>query len=369
MSGLDNFNWGGTQPVEFFGEMVEPQQSEVPSSPTQEEPKVEEPKEETTKEPEEEISFFGDTPDTLDLGEEVATDKIVEKKPKTTKVGNYYQDIFQDLKDKGFYQNVELEEGQELTAETLLDLQEKEITERIAAWGQDKLGAVGAEFLTFLRDGGDPAQFISMQKQLGEIPVGDLSDESYQEQVVRYTLATDGWDAEEIEDRLDMLKSTGKLGKIASKYDLRVSEERESIKEQTLQQEKQSRLKAQKEFEEYKQSLAETAKATAEIKGYKITPAKANKVIENLTRPSVRTEDGRMVTRFQEQMSNIMKDPSKALLIAALAESDFDFSQIQKSAESKATKQIKRNIENHAVSSSSNPGGSYGDIVSLADIF
>lgn len=50
-----------------------------------------------------------------------------------------------------------------------------------------------------------------------------------------------------------------------------------------------------------------------------------------------------------------------------LVDNNFDFSQIQKQAENKTAKEVKRNIQNHGVSSSG-PGSSLDGLVSLADI-
>lgn len=379
MSGLDNFNWGGTQPVEFFGEIVEPQIDEAFAAPVQETPTDDKPSKEDKPteqvvledEEEEEMSFFGDTPETLDLGgeeEPPATDGGEAPKPKkkATNVDNYYNGLFKDLQDKGIFQNVDLEEGQELTAEDLLDLQEKEITERIAAWGEQTIGKTGAQFLKFLRDGGDPSQFLALQQEVGQLPKGDIGDPNYQAYVVRYTLANDGWDAEEIEERVSSLVESGKLEKIAIKYDARLEDERAALEQETIAQQKQRAQKAKEDYEIYRSSLSEFAKANNNVRGFKITPAKATKLIDRATKPVVKTEDGRVLTQFQDEMGKAIRDPEKMLLLNILLENDFDFSQIQKVAATQVTKQIKRNIENHATSSSRNPGSSYGNGDSLA---
>lgn len=375
---LDNFNWGGSQqPVEFFGEKVEPQIDEALQSPV-EEPQPTEPTkaEEPVVEEEEVVTFFGEDPETLDLGgsqepgesKEVVTDNPTPtQKKKATKVDNYYNNLYLDLKDKGFYQNVELEEGQELTAEDLLDLQEQEITERISEWGKSNIGETGAEFLKYLRSGGDPSNFLKMQASLGGLPEGDISDERYQENVIRYTLAGEDWDAEEIEDRVAMLKENGKLEKVALKYDTRVREERARAQEELINEQKEQERVRKENFKQYKNSLLEVAKTKSEINGFRLTPAKATKLVENITKASVTTETGQTLSKFQNDLNQSLKDPEKVLLLAMLVDNNFDFSQIQKQAENKTAKEVKRNIQNHGVSSSG-PGSSLDSLVTLADI-
>lgn len=375
---LDNFNWGGSQqPVEFFGEKVEPQIDEALQSPV-EEPQPTEPTkaEEPVVEEEEVVTFFGEDPETLDLGgsqepgesKEVVTDNPTPtQKKKATKVDNYYNNLYLDLKDKGFYQNVELEEGQELTAEDLLDLQEQEITERISEWGKSNIGETGAEFLKYLRSGGDPSNFLKMQASLGGLPEGDISDERYQENVIRYTLAGEDWDAEEIEDRVAMLKENGKLEKVALKYDTRVREERARAQEELINEQKEQEKVRKENFKQYKNSLLEVAKTKSEINGFRLTPAKATKLVENITKASVTTETGQTLSKFQNDLNQSLKDPEKVLLLAMLVDNNFDFSQIQKQAENKTAKEVKRNIQNHGVSSSG-PGSSLDSLVTLADI-
>lgn len=368
---LDDFNWGGSQEsVEFFGERVEPQIDEALTPPVEtqtEEPEVTPVTEE--EELEEDITFFGEDPETLDLDDSEDTPKEeTKKKTKTTKVDNYYNSLFQDLKEKGFYENVELEEGQELTAEDLLDLQEEEVTRRLSEWGKENLGDTGADFLKYLRHGGDPSKFIQMQRSVGGLPEGDISDEGYQEHVIRYTLANEGWDAEEIEDRINGLVDAGRLEKVAIKYEAKVSEERKRVQQQLIEEQKAQETAKKKEFENYKKSLVEVAKTKSELYGFKITPSKASKLVENITKPSVRLEDGRTISKFQDSINNILKSPEKTMMLAMLAENDFDFSQLQRRTESEVVRKVKRNIQNHEVGSAPRPGSSLGDITTLADL-
>ena len=372
---LDNFNWGGSQqPVEFFGEKVEPQIDEALQSPVEEQTQPETPPvTEVTTEEEEQVTFFGEDPETLDLGDEPtepgeSTDKVKPEKKKTTKVDNYYNSLYLDLKDKGFYQNVELEDGQELTAEDLLDLQEQEITERIAEWGKSNIGDTGAEFLKYLRSGGDPANFLKLQASIGGLPEGDISEETYQENVIRYTLANEDWDAEEIEERVAVLKESGRLEKVAIKYDTKVREERKAAQEELIAEQKEAEKARKEKYKQYKDSLLEVAKTKSEIKGFKLTPAKATKIVENITKPSVTLESGQVLSKFQSDLNESLKDPEKVMLLAMLVDNGFDFSQIQKQADNKSTQQLKRNIQNHGVTSAPEPGSSLGAYASLADL-
>jgi len=366
---LDDFSWGGTQEsVEFFGERVEPQIDEALTPPVKE-TEEEQPQGANAPEQEEEevITFFGEEPETLDL-EDDEEEKPRETKPKKQKVDNYYNSLFLDLKDKGFYENVELEEGQELTAEDLLDLQEQEIENRLNRWGEENLGQIGVDFIKYLRHGGDPSQFLQMQQQNGQYPQGDINDPNFQEHVVRFTLANEGWDSEEIEERIAVLENTGKLSTVAGKYNAKLEAKRKEANEALIAKQKEKAERQKQEFKEYTNSLAQVAKSKNEIGGFRITPSRANKLIADITKPTVELEDGRVVSKFQNDINQILKDPEKTLLLAHLADNNFDFSQLQRQANNKAAKEIKRNIQNHGVSTSSGPGSSLGGLQTLADL-
>ena len=365
-NGLMDFNWDESGADSFFGlnefgEEPKPIEEKTPKSVVQTTPPtttttetIEPSKEEVEKQ--EESSFFEEEDET--------------KKESTTD-NTFYEDVYKDLKEAGIFKHVELEDGEELDADKLYELQQEEIeaevTSRLDAWASQELDEDAKAFIKFKIQGGDTSEFFKTYQSTSEITLGDIEDEDYQDNLIRYQLQKEGWDKDEIEDRLEFLTESNKKSKFAERYHDRLIKEQEKEKQALVKQAEEQKIRTKQQEEQFRSSIKDTLDANKEINGIKFTDKDKGNLINFLTKKE-KLEDGRVITGFQKKLSESFNDPKKIALLAKILNDDFDFSSFEKSAITKKTKEIKRNIEQRQSMRPTGSGSSSG-ANSLASLF
>lgn len=363
-NGLMDFNWDESGADSFFGlnefgEEPKPIEEKTPKSVVQTTPPpttetIESDKEEVEKQ--EESSFFEEEDET--------------KKESTTD-NAFYEDVYKDLKEAGIFKHVELEDGEELDADRLYELQQEEIeaevTSRLDAWASQELDEDAKAFIKFKIQGGDTSEFFKTYQNTSEITLGDIEDEDYQDNLIRYQLQKEGWDKDEIEDRLEFLTESNKKSKFAERYHDRLIKEQEKEKQALVKQAEEQKIRAKQQEEQFRVSIKDTLDTNKEINGIKFTDKDKGNLINFLTKKE-KLEDGRVITGFQKKLSESFTDPKKVALLAKILSDDFDFSSFEKSAITKKTKEIKRNIEQRQSMRPTGSGSSSG-ANSLASLF
>lgn len=363
-NGLMDFNWDESGADSFFGlnefgEEPKPIEEKTPKSVVQTTPPtttetIEPSKEEVEKQ--EESSFFEEEDET--------------KKESTTD-NTFYEDVYKDLKEAGIFKHVELEDGEELDADRLYELQQEEIeaevTSRLDAWASQELDEDAKAFIKFKIQGGDTSEFFKTYQNTSEITLGDIEDEDYQDNLIRYQLQKEGWDKDEIEDRLEFLTESNKKSKFAERYHDRLIKEQEKEKQALVKQAEEQKIKAKQQEEQFRASIKDTLDTNKEINGIKFTDKDKSNLINFVTKRE-KLEDGRVITGFQRKLSESFNDPKKIALLAKILNDDFDFSSFEKSAITKKTKEIKRNIEQRQSMRPTGSGSSSG-ANSLASLF
>ena len=362
-NGLMDFNWDESGADSFFGlnefgEEPKPIEEKTPKSVVQTTPPpttetIESDKEEVEKQ--EESSFFEED----------------ETKKESTTDNAFYEDVYKDLKEAGIFKHVELEDGGELDADRLYELQQEEIeaevTSRLDAWASQELDEDAKAFIKFKIQGGDTSEFFKTYQNTSEITLGDIEDEDYQDNLIRYQLQKEGWDKDEIEDRLEFLTESNKKSKFAERYHDRLIKEQEKEKQALVKQAGEQKIRVKQQEEQFRASIKDTLDTNKEINGIKFTDKDKGNLINFLTKKE-KLEDGRVITGFQRKLSESFNDPKKIALLAKILNDDFDFSSFEKSAITKKTKEIKRNIEQRQSMRPTGSGSSSG-ANSLASLF
>ena len=362
---LMDFNWDESGADSFFGlnefgeESKPAEKQKTPKSVVQTTPPpttetIESDKEEVEKQ--EELSFFEEEDKT--------------KKESTTD-NAFYEDVYKDLKEAGIFKHIELEDGEELDADRFYELQqeeyETEVQKRLEAWATQELDDDARAFIKFKTQGGDTSEFFKTYQNTSEITLGDIEDEDYQDNLIRYQLQKEGWDKDEIEDRLEFLTESNKKSKFAERYHDRLIKEQEKEKQALVKQAEEQKIRAKQQEEQFRVSIKDTLDTNKEINGIKFSDKDKNNLINFLTKKE-KLEDGRAITGFQRKLSESFSDPKKIALLAKILNDDFDFSSFEKSAITKKTKEIKRNIEQRQSMRPSGSGSSSG-ANSLASLF
>ena len=373
---LLNFDWENSN-EDFFGvastASPEPAKSEPSKDKDEEDDEVDENEDKNKgkqkpkkEEEEEQDDFFEESSRTKD------EDEDEDDGNKGSQEGSVYNDLYKDLKQVGIFKHVELEEGEELDEDRFIELQEQEyeteVSERLTNWATKELDEDAKAFIKFKRDGGKTEEFFEAYSKPTTLPQGEIDDEDYQDSLIRFQLNEEGWDRDEIEDRIAYLTESGKKEKIAKRYDEKVKEKIKQEKEAVLKQAEVARKKAKEQEEEFKEAIKETLEDTNEINGFKITAQDKLKVFNFLTKKEHKISDSKSVTGFQKKLAETFQDSEKMILLAKLIESDFDMSSFEKQTITKKTKQVKSNLEQRKNLRPSNSGSSLGGS-SLADLF
>lgn len=288
------------------------------------------------KEDQVEDSDEADEVDNKDSGEEQEVDNI-------------YLDFFNDLKEKGIFKNVELPEGEELTADKLFELQEEEIdsevNNRLNAFG-DKLGDDGKHFLQYIQAGGKASNYFDVIKEYSIDLEGDLDDEAYQDKVIRYKMSKDGRDEEEIEERLEYLSEKGKKKQVAERSLNVISKDIEEEKKEIIESVKREKEELRERKRNYREALKSSIAEINEIKGIKVSQNEKEDIVDFLTRDAYTSNDGQTITEFQKRLYDVFNDTDKSILLAKMLMTDFDLSDFAKSIETKSIKKVRSNLEN-----------------------
>ena len=364
---LAAFDWDKDEV--FFG-TPSPEAEPIVDKPIENEDPVEEdtdPDKPVIKDEDESIdkdSFFGTTPDKEEGDLEDAPAGNEDTK-------GYWNDVYSDFKDSGLFNHVDLEEGEVLTSERLLELQETEyeteVSTRIKSWA-DEMDDDAKAFIKFKANGGNTSEFFDTYQNSTGVPQGEITEESHQDKVIRYQLKKEGWDADEIEDRLEYLTTSKKKEAVAKRYNKKLATSSEQEKAALTAKLEQGKIAAKKEEDNFKNTIKSTLGDSKEIRGFKITPKDQENLYSLLTRKQFKTQGGKSITGFQKKIGEAFQDPEKMILIAKLVDSDFDMTSFEKKATTKSTRTIKRRIEGRRGSGLSGSASVAGE-GSLADLF
>lgn len=353
---LLNFNWEDSAEDTFFKPTEEVKVTKVKEEEEKEDknPKVEKPKEE-----EEDENYFSEE-------EEIDEDNI------PTNTEGSYNDFYKDLKEQGIFKHVEIDENEIIDADKLYELQEEEyeaeVSQRLTDWATKDLDEDAKAFIKFKREGGKTQEFFKAYSRESVIPEGNIEDEAHQDNVIRYQLAQEGWDKEEIEDRLEYLTESNKKEKVAQKYNEKLKQEITKSKQELIEQQEEIRKNSKAQEDLFKNTVKDTLSEVEDIKGFKITPKDKTTIFNFLTKKDVKVSEGKSITGFQKKLSETFQDSEKMILLAKLIESDFDFTSFEKATKTKQTREIKNNLEQRT-NLRSGGSGSSSQRKNLADLF
>lgn len=286
---------------------------------------------------------------------------------------NHYAMIFNKMKERGLV-NGDLEEGEELDEDKFFELQDQEIEGRVdeALQGfMSELDDDGAAFLKFKKAGGNTSDFLKAYAEASNRPQGDLSDESYQEQVSRfYYKNIENLEDEDIEDRIEWLKDSGKLEKYAGKHDEKVKDAEQAKKQEIQEEAKRIEKQKDQQRKQFVDTINKTIENIDEIDNFVFAKDDASKLRSYITKPTVKSEDGKnYMTGMQSKLQEVLKDPKSILKLAKVLESDFDMEALGKASVTKSTKEVKKNVRRAKNTNRPSGSGRTKKTRTLADVF
>ena len=348
-------DWNADQKVDdFFNdgpEIIDGTSAEDVVAKIEDEEK-EEPGKEEEKEvkPEDKIDWDDDNPnpDATDVETPGAAPKRGGKEQTNSTIA-----AAQLLMDKGIV-DYELEEGEELDEDTALELLEEGFESGVENRISELLGGLPNELQAlnkYVLNGGDMNDFLSKMNTMGAstgiTATLDISNEKNQELVVRQMYEDEGMDDDFIDTQLESLKDTGKLGAFARKRFEKWKEQDNKVSQQAAQQQ-ELQAKAQREKARQYYSSLKTA-VTGEFEGIKLSAKDKVEIPGFMTDRNIKLSNGAVVTPFNQNLMEVLQNETASIQLAKLLrdrkkDGTFDFSQLEKVATTKVTREVKDNI-------------------------
>lgn len=367
-----------TTTEDFFSELEQESVEQDSTKEVIEEITKEEEVESRGEAPDKDEDLFGsfdeeDENDIERVEEDEDEDEVEDKSSGTVSVLN-------TLKEKGLL-DFELEEGEELTEELAEELLEEKFEETIEERIKEKIEDLPEDvklFMQFALKGGSFSEFIQ-QSGVGNsgttLTEGmDLEDEKNQEIIVRQILEEEGNDQETIETQVELLKDSDRLKTFAErKYKKWLAEVKEQKEELVRKQELQQRQLKEKIKEDKKRVNAILEEEN--IGG--LTPTKDDKktLASFLNDRTVKLQNGVTITELQKELYYEIPKNDKAMVQLALlvknrnADGTFNFDNLVKEAETKVTREIKKNIRRNKTAIPNSGGNKNKGGKTLADYF
>ena len=359
-SSLGNFSWDNLDVN--MGEIIAEDDSTTIEQPIEQEEKnkLEEPQKE-------DISIKKEKEENL---EEVDLNKPQIKKDESKVETSIYDDVYKDLKDYGILKHVEIEDNERLSPEKLKELYEKEYEEevnsRINDFVERDLNEEGKNLIKYIRSGGKVSDFVEYYNKT-EIPEGNIEDENFQDELIRYQLKKQDYDHDEIEDFIENLTNSGKKEQRAKKIYERLSSERDRQRDKLIYEQEETKKAKIREFNSFKESVKSTLTDNKEIEGFKINEKEKDDLFNFIVNANV-PNGNTYTTGIIDKINKVFKDPNKLVLLAKILKSDFDFKDLKKKVETETTNKVKSNLENRKGLVNSSVGSSTNKI-NLSEIF
>lgn len=320
------------------------------------------PKVEKDEEVEEE--FFSEVDETEEDFESSTTD--------TDK--DFYTTLTKELKEKGVFQNIEIEEGEEVDLDKFFELQDAEIDARVEETFEafaEELDEDAKAFLQFKKNGGNTQDFFKVYGSQSSLNIDsiDTENETDQDLVIKHYLkSVEAMDDEEIQDKLDWLEEVGKKKTYSEKYKTKLKQI-DGANKQNLQQQVE-RVKKEREdaSKAFNQELQEALDKTESVGSFSFDKVDKKDLMSYIIKPSVKVGKNNFITQFQADLGEIFKAKGEKkqnlLLLAKLVKTGFDVKDLIASAKTKVVKETRSNLQKaKAGVKASSTGGNRKSIV------
>lgn len=283
------------------------------------------------------------------------------------------KDTLEFLREKGLV-DYELEEGTELTDDLADEILEDNWDASIIAGVEETIKDLPdalKELIKYSAKGGDFTELLSKmttQTVSGINKDTDMEVEANQVLAVSLDLKDQGYDQEYIDTQIEFLKDSGKLAGISKKaFEKKIAKQENDIQETIKQAEK--RKEAEKEAQKtYKKDITVQISSLNDIKGLVLNKQDKEVLPSYISDANIKLQDGRTVTKFQQELFSIFGDKEQTILLAKLVKDKFDFSSITNKEITKFSKGIKEEIQNNQVIIKGSKGSSQQPKKSLAEL-
>jgi hypothetical protein len=284
-----------------------------------------------------------------------------------------------DLKERGFFEHVEIKEGETLDQEKFYDSLDQELEGRLDETLEamfENLDDDAKNFIKFKKNGGKTSDFLNTYAVNASLDLEALDPEKKEDQtkIARHYLSTvENLEGEDLEDRLEWLEESGKFKTKSGSYLKKLKELDKQAKDQLIaDQAKASKLReenAKKFSEQFNKVLLKTEKVGI----IPFTKSDAD-LGDYINKPKVKVGKDRYIPQFQADIAEIFKaetDEAKQQLaaIAKIIRKKFVLEDLVTKTQTVVTRQAKSKLaEVKAQGKNLKSSGGYSK-KSLSDFF
>jgi hypothetical protein len=282
-----------------------------------------------------------------------------DNEPEKTSQTFSYSNVYKNLKEKGII-SIEVDNENEIDEETFIQIQEEEIEARldetIKAF-MDELDSDAKAFLKFKKEGGDTQQFFKIYNELSQIPTPVRGDDKSEEKFLKhYYKNYEELDDDDIDDKIEWLKETGKLSKYAQKYYEDIEEEIETRREETIKRQQEIQKQQEEQRKNYIKDLKNIIEEKNQIKDWSLTQKDKKELHGYMTKAAVKVSENSFLTQFQHDLQEAFKDKEKTILLAKLLANNFDLTDLKEKAKTELVRETKDKLNNSKTSPVGNKG-------------
>lgn len=299
------------------------------------------------EEEKEEPKFFEETPETEEDEDEDEEDSE-EEVDKDTK---FYTTLANEMKEKGIFSG---DIPEKVDEEGFFELQEKEnetkINEVFEQFFED-LDDDAVAFLKHKKAGGRTKDFFNVYGSLSTFEGVDLEDEKNQDKVLSYYMRTvEQMDEDEIEDRIEWLKTNNKKKATAEKYSTKLIENDAKSKAALAESLERQAEERERNSNKFNTELEDTLTKTEKVKNFTFTKDDKKDLFKFVTKPTVKVGKNTYITEFQHELSKLFKAEGEEgkqnlLLLAKLVKTGFDVKDVITAAKTKTVQETRKKLE------------------------
>lgn len=348
---LDQFTWDDSE--SFFGIPSEENSKNVMDEVTEDdetedekvEKKTETPEskeEEEKKEKEDEDSLFTETVKKTETSED--------DEDKDDEDVKFFTELSKEFSTKGIFQHVTLVENEAITEEKFFELHEQEVEGRVEEAIQDFVNELndedGKAFITFKRAGGKTSDFFKFYSAQSDDLNMDIEKEGGQDAILKkWYQIKEQLDDDDIEDKLDWLKESGKKKKYAEKYLQQMQAEQKAAKDQFLNDQIEQQKVREEASKTFVSGLKSTLETTESVGDFAFNKNDKKELLDYLVKPAVKLQSNHYLTQFQADLNKLIKGgKGDLLLLAKLVKSNFDTTDLVTKQTTKVVSQVKSNL-------------------------
>ena len=242
------------------------------------------------------------------------------------------------LKEEGVidYEDEEFEDTEEVLAKVVKNQIEKGVAEY-----KENLDPVAQQFLDFIEDGGDPQHFTKAYATVDFSRIdnktlkgkGDL-----QKQIVAELMRREGYSRNEIVDEIQDLLNGNVLNGRANRSLRKLQDLQKKERAELLDKQKKQAVIKQEKEESFLTELKENIDGKEDIAGFPISKKQKTAFYDYITKPDRKTGKTKLVMDSEA-------DKDSQLKMAWLYFNNFNFDKVEKKARTKATSNLRANLE------------------------